>query len=730
MSKLSEHYYLRNHYLEAEKVPTQTIMKEKMTPPLANIYFKSMTPKLRLLAGLEPPMKGGGSDWFIPPDEVLKGRAVMKPIKKSYLAKLGFNGIDSFGDKLVKDHHKAMEEEKRRLLLESDSKWKATVEASCSRQRDETSREQAKQNTAKIQQAFKEFSMLYSKSLTSIETLLLDAAVKEIERVEEETFNIKSKQYAELLKQQATMLYDRYTIKMFKEKTEQKDQFISTVEKARTELGNKLHDINVEKHVAIDRLRVLLECQNLACQVYVALKEREEFKQQIELSKHEHKKTVKILSEQMQMQDFEVQLAKEKEEKRQDFIKMWKKKICHVIKKFQIFVKYCLNNLPEHAEFFLNMEKLMLLQLSEATENPTFDSIFVPEKTVLDTPEPKPHPFFLFCDKGYKPKLNQDLCPKHCTSSASQLPVIVVNKRYIYAACDNVETFTEKVKEFLAGYRGDDDDLIDDHDYTFDIPIKCRSSDQLLELKLESSLMQVLQNELMITEHVKVRCMCNKPNCTCEHRTEKISAIAPTQNTVETESTEPKDYGQEITSRTEELEHEREPKWERYLDYLIPRRCKCAKRAKKHLQDHLPACMRNISPFDVPELPNYITCSVDKLRKLVKSAQRFPSSSPTAQIEAKTRDKGTQYSDQEFDFLCTCFSEEEIEKLFHNVLKGSKLLAQDQETKFTVVDGSLSHSYLKKSGSSFVQDRAQSLKNLVKAAPELQEIFKKNDCDF
>ncbi|XP_052743620.1 uncharacterized protein LOC128199204 [Bicyclus anynana] len=740
MLNLSENYYLRKHYLENEQVPTQTVMKERMTPALANVYFKSMTPKLKVLAGLEPPLKGGGSDWFIPPEDLLKGRAVMKPIKHEYLSKLGFISIDRFGDKLVQDHHKAMEEEKRRVLQESDAQWKLTVEASCSKQWDETSRDQAKQNTAKIQQAFHEFSMIYTTSITSIETLLFDAAIKEIQRVEEETFIKMSNQYAELLKQQATMLYDRFAIKMSKEKARQKKQFINTVENARTEMSTKIHVINVEKRVAVEKLRMLLEYQNLACQVYVALKEREECKKHMEHSKHEHKKIVKVLTKQIKMQDFEIRLEKEKEVKREDFIKVWQKKICHVVKKFQLFVKYCLNSLPEYADFFLNMEKLMLLQLSEAMDNPRSESIFVPQESTFHAPVPKPHPFFLFCDKGYKPKIDQDLCPEHCTSSASLLPVIVVNKRCLYAACDNLETFTEKVKQFLDGHRGDDDDLVDDHDYKFDIPVKCTLSNQAQELKLESSLMQVLQNELAIMENMRICCLCSMSVCNCKYEYELEKEPTTSLKALKNDTKKAKkvikdltianDYGEEITEREVELEHEREPKLESYLDYIIPKRCRCPKRAKKHLEEHLPVYMRNMSPFEEIDLPYYKTCPVDRLKTLVKTAQRRQTPLPPPKIETKTRDKSTQYSEQECDFLCTCFSDEEVDKIFQNVLKDSKLFDQGSESKFTVVDASLSPTHLQKNVSSFVLDRARSLRRLMGDTTDLGEIFKKQKCDF
>ncbi|XP_050352300.1 uncharacterized protein LOC126774789 [Nymphalis io] len=726
MSKLNENYYLRKYYLKNEQVPTQSVMKNKMSPMLANVYFKSMTSKLKVLAGLEPPMKGGGSDWYVPPADVLEGRIVMKPLHRKYLSKLSFSGIDFFGERILREHHEQMEEEKQKTLLENDRNWKQVIERSRCQYWDDMSKEQSKENTTKIQQAFHEFTALYATSITKIEAILSDAATKEIERVKEAAFNKMASQYEALLQQQATMLYDRYTNKLFKEKTTQKEQFISVIENSRTEMGNKLHDINVEKHVAIEKLRIILECQNLACQVYVALKEREECKKEIELSKHEHKKKLKDFAAKMQMQNFEIKLAKEKEMRKKEFIQIWQRKICHVVKRFQEFVKYCLNTLPEQAEFFINMEKLMLLQLSESLENPSVESIFITEEETFHTPIPKPHPFYLFCDKGYKQKVEDDLCPKHCTSSASQLPVIVVNKKCIYSACDNFYNFAEKVQQLLQSRH--DEDLIDDHDYKFDIPIKCTSSEQLGALKLESSLMQLLQKEFPNPRDVKIECcVCKIPTCYCDSPAKKASRRAM-EELKEIETWRRKDFGPTIIPRSIELEHEREPKWESYIQYTRPKRCQCARRIKKDLKEHLPAYMLNVSTYNAPDLPNYETCTLDSLKKLVKKSRGRTSPKVEAvTTESKTRNVSTQYSDQEFELLCTCFSDEEADKLLYNLTKNSELL---QKNEFKILDGSVSSMQLNSSINSFVHDRAHSLRRLLDNAPELEEIFIKENCNF
>ncbi|CAG4947804.1 unnamed protein product [Colias eurytheme] len=729
MPRLSDNYYQRKCYFERNQVPTQTVMKNKMTPALANVYFKSMTPKLKVLAGLEPPMKGGGNDWYVPPHEILAGRTVMKPVKNEHLSKLGFNGIDFFGERLVKDHRREMEEEKRRILEANDDSWKQRIELTCCRLWDDSSREAAKQNTSKIQQAFHEFTDIYKTSINKIETMLFDAAMKEIERNKENTHLKMKLRYEKFLKHQATTLYNQYENILGKEKQRQKNEFIQNIDRGRNAIANQLHDIKLDKHMAVEKLRLFLECQNLACQTYVALKEREECKKEMDASEHEHRKKMNKLSEEITIKEIEIKFARERERKRQEFIKIWKKKVCHVVKRFQDFVGYCLNLLPEHADFFLNMETLMLLQLSEALENPSVESIFVSEKESYKGPTPKPHPFYVFCDKGFKPKLDDTLCPKHCTSSASQLPVVVVNDRFIYAACDNLEVFPETVKDFIEGKRGNEKDFTDDHDYTFDIPVKCTSSQQLLELKLESSIMQILQKELPNVNNVPIDCCyCKIPYCFCSPlHASQIKIDRPVQQSrVEIPKKIPS--GEKIVSRETELEHLREPKWDSYMKYIEPQKCKCGKRAKKHLEEHLPAYMRKMSKYEAPELPTYETCSLETLKILVKEARGKKTPPPTPEkAPSKTRTIGTQYTDEEYENLCTCFSDEELDKILQRLATEAKYYAPP---KMKVVDGSVSPSFIDKPTTTFATERAVSLRRLINDSPELEEIFRKEDCKF
>ncbi|XP_053614831.1 uncharacterized protein LOC128677771 [Plodia interpunctella] len=733
MARLSDEYYERKCFLKTGTVPTQTVMKQRMTPALAKVYFNSMRPKLKVLAGLAPPMKGGGSDWFVPPKELLKGRAVMKPMKKEYLSKLGFDGIAHFGEKIVEDHNRKKAEYRRKKLQENDDYWKNAIDAKCREEREECECMAALHNTNKIELAFHQFCFMYSTSLSNLDDLLFNAAIKDIKRVRAETLKHMQLLYEQMLKQQATTLYDFYEDKLFKEKERLKSQFLCDLEEARLQMSKELHDINVEKHLAIEKLRHLLECQNLACQVYVALKEREECAKEIEESKKKHKKEVKLLKDQIALKDFEIKLETEKAKKRKEFQNVWYKKICEVVKKFQLFVSYSLNELPEYADFFINTEKLLLLQFSEVMENPDHESIFEFDKTQsFHTPIPRPHPYFLFCDRGYRPQVDQELCPKHCTSSASQFPVIVVNKRCIYAACDNFKMFSDKVTEYVSGKRGDDDDFEDDQDYTYTFPIKHTPSDQIQHLKLESSMLQLLQNEWVNVRKLPLQCCgCGVPYCFCSSMDAAVP-VEPKPSTPSSHTLESMSSGNKITTRIVELEHEREPKWESFMKYVKTKKCNCSKMVKKHLEEHLPPYMRQMSAYEAPDLPHYEMCDLETLKKMVKQARgkRTPPSA-SEPPEPRTRDVGIQFSDLNFDYLCTCLSEDEADKFLQVFIKGSQMydssLAQRQ---FRVMSGSLTPSYMDAPSPSFATRRAYSLRDLLDGSPELEMIFKKTDCKF
>lgn len=730
MFTLNENYYLRKCFLERGQVPTQSTMKKKMSPALANVYFKSMIPKLKLLAGLEPPMKGAGKDWFVPPKDLLEGRAVMKPFKKECMKEWNCYGVDKVAMILIEKYHHQMREECNRKLNDSDLEWQRIVEDRSCEMWNKCSKNAANHNTEYLRNALNEFTTLYMSSISKLETLMYDASVNKIKSFREETFQKMRSKYEYFLQEQSIMLRDRYTRKLYEEKDRLKAEFIKNLEAARTNFGDKLHDIKLEKHVAIEKLRNYLQCQNLACQIYVALKERQACLAEMELRKHEHTKRATALTKTLAYKDFEVKLAQKKDKAQKEFNEIWKKKVCHVVKNFQMFVSYCLKLLPEQADFFINMETLMLLQLSEALEQPSACSIIELDFEQFHTPVPKPHPFYLFCDKGHKPNVNQNFCPKHCTSSASQFPVIIINKRCIYAACDNFEQFTDRIKLYIQGEVLNEADFEDDKNYNFTVPVTHTPSHQLRELRLESSLLQVLEQEIANIQKVNFMCSgCQIAHCfDCDRVSTRSQSTLLSQIETKMQASLPMlpsiPSGKKLSSREAELTHEREPKWENYTKFVHTKKCECSKMAKKHLEEHLPTYMRKMSYYDAPELLNYKTCSVTKLKSLVKEARgKKDPIPPPPKVPSKSKDISTQCSDHEFEELCVCFSADSLLKFMKMLPKRKQEILQD-------IGGSMSESQLTQERKSFSRERAHSLMQLISNAPDVKEIFKRQDCDF
>lgn len=728
MLKLDKNYYLRKCYLEREQVPTQSVMRKKMGNPLADVYFKSMIWKLKILAGLEPPLQGGGNDWYQPPEEQLKGRAVLKPIEKKYLAKLGYKGIYDFGHIFLENHIRNMREEEELALHENNEYWKDLITRACAKQWEESSKRAADDNTRRILKSFHDFEKLYATSINKIEYVLMDASAKIIEETRDRLYENMKQRYEKLLKHQATMLYNEFEKKYNDKMNELKGNFILTLENRRSDLAQAVHDMNVDKHIAIEKLRHLIECQNLACQIYVALKEREECQKILTETTQAHRKIVKRLDHEIDIKNLEIHLEIEKAANRRKFNKIWQEKVCFVIKRFRQFVGYCLETVPEQREFFINLEKLLMLQMNDSIDNPDAESVIkAPTPSEYEPPKARSKPFVIVGDFGTKPQFDENLCPEKGYVTPPELPVIIINNRCIYTACDNIEKFSALMTEFLRGYRGDaDDGDIDDRDHGFDVPFRDTASNQIMELNLQDSIMKILQKDIPNVTNVPLKCCCcNMPHCFCTALETPPELTEPQPQPPQVEEVPQKAYPS-IKDRDVELRHAREPKMESYIDYVRSKICKCPKTAKKHLREHMPLYMRSMSKYDVVTIPNYEPCDLETMKEIIRRARGKPAKVKEPEKGIEMKSVTAQCSDLEFDYLCDCLSEDEILKLQRQLMK--EKVMHDSKVKCDIIKGA-SVSNVVRTTSSFAMQRVYSLRRLLDTAPQMRVLFSKPECN-
>ncbi|CAB3251133.1 unnamed protein product [Arctia plantaginis] len=263
----------------------------------------------------------------------------------------------------------------------------------------------------------------------------------------------------------------------------------------------------------------------------------------------------------------------------------------------------------------------------------------------------------------------------------------------------------------------------DNNQYDRYVPIKYTTSQQRSKLKLQSSLLQILQQEIPNIRKVPIECTdCKIPHCFDCSRNPSMCSNKTLRSVIENvkDLAIPQKPTANLT-RKAELEHERATKWESYIGYIKARKCDCSKMSKKQLFEHLPAYMRKTSNYDAPELPNFEICPVMTLKRLVenvKGHKEFVHTSP--EVLSGKKEKATQYSNHELECSCSHFYNGNKYQCFKN-----NEAVDLRNIKNSLVNCSISGEYIAEDISTFAKHRAMSLRRFIEEAPDVKEIFER-----
>ncbi|GBP27296.1 hypothetical protein EVAR_77310_1 [Eumeta japonica] len=678
-----------------------------------------MPSKIKVHAGLQPILRGPGKSLHISPEDMLKGNVVLTPVKPEDVSSLGCSGIQMIQNKFLKSHQKTLETKKQAALDESDKKWLEIVKTICADNFKECSEKAKINNSIRLREAIRQFEVLYISSINKLEETLNAAPAEKIELLKEQIYNDKVSEYEKLVKQQATALYDKYETKLKEQKTLSRKYFIEGVENKRTEIATRIHDINLEKHRTVDKLRKLIEYQNLACQVYVMLKERKYSKAESGEMRYVHGKVTAKLTKELHQKELKIKIAHEQKRQREEYICPWKEKVRHVVKKFQEFVAYSLHNLPEYGEFFINAEKLMLLHMNSAIEDPNTESIFeedVEEEST--TSAPAPEPFVVFGDLKtdiFKKEIQKKLCPDRCFCPL--LPVLMINKRCIYAGCDNFQVFRDKIKAFIDGKRGDDNDFANEK---ITVDAERQPSKDVYKSTVESSMTRLLKKEQQSDKPICCKCLCRLDVCFCSPP--HLSDISlplyrqdPPPSLVRIPS------GNKITTEEARTHHRREPTLEKFVKSVVPNKCDCANRLRKGLKEHMPPYMIKTSKYQSLAIPSYEPCSIATLKDIVEKLRGTPPKTSKLTPTDIKIEAATQCQNRISCRLCsnakTTGLREEL-RAFDD-LPQFKLVGEHSPTK-----GS---DYLFEKKDTFAMKRVRSLRQLLISYPSLKSLLDVHD---
>lgn len=599
MSKIHEDYYLRKYYLENSKMPTQKMMTRKMGETLSSFYFNEMNDKLKALAGIELRTPLGAGNWCASPADILKGKNALKSVTKDFISHLKYINPYVLGEQVLRTESRLIKLRNQKVVAQNTQQWKEIIKKKCEEHEEIFTKEIVSDYKRNINVELKKCYATYMESMKQIENILRYSATNAVKQFREQTWELVKGYYKMQLQKQEIDLTDKYRNVLHKKKDKLRHKFIYNLQLNRTKAMAVIHDVKVEKLQTVEKLRNYFAYQNLACQLYVFLMEKEECERQKNELVNVHTEKINKLNTKMEVLEEELCNAKKKETKQRENYKYVEEKVYEIIRKFQLFVTYCLKLMPEHAEFFVNMENLMFLQLNESLDNSSSESILFEEKPTEIQENDKVETYLIFDN-------NPDTL---------NVPMFMINKHCVCAVCGNNKDLTK--------IRDSAEKLFEEKnfDYSCFKPVKCKSQHEIKELKLESSLMRIIKNEIKYLECITNPCChCKKKECNCSLRfySEAIAGVDESTN-------------------YETIYRPRRSVTKQYLGEC-PKSCKCQELAKKELIERLPPYMLKV-PNSEPVLCNYEPCTPQELHHLITQSK----------IEKATKEKSIQHT--EFDVI-------------------------------------------------------------------------------
>lgn len=125
----SESYYRRKELLQANQIPTMSEVREELGNALAPVFFEQCPEALKEQIGLTPPLEGPGDVLWTSPSDLLIGKVVLKPpYTDRHIKALTHQGILDLGVDIERKFFNEMEDEKERALREQERRLLAESE--------------------------------------------------------------------------------------------------------------------------------------------------------------------------------------------------------------------------------------------------------------------------------------------------------------------------------------------------------------------------------------------------------------------------------------------------------------------------------------------------------------------------------------------------------------------------------------------------------------------------
>ncbi|KAK4876241.1 hypothetical protein RN001_012663 [Aquatica leii] len=346
--------------------PTISEVKAELGTNLADMFFKTCAESIKPLLGLTPLLSGPTGELWMSPSDVLIGKVCLKPpLTGKYMKALTHQGVLLIGGDIEKKvmneaemaKQKALKDQEETILFSAEAKCKKAIEiavkneqAKCSEEKDAIRKECLAKLQNDLLQLERKLKNDFEQTLRRVKRDLNEHWQDQLIAAVNETVTKLTKKFLKELSQQEEELYKKFNVELKKEKL--KHQF-------------DLQEVRKSCQESFGQLKHQLECKNIANIMYILCAERRKCRSERKHMEDSYQKRIENLQNALVDRDIDIIKLKADTDEKVKEIQMREECLREILCQYQKFINFALRSCPTQAEFLLDVEKLMLFELTQ-----------------------------------------------------------------------------------------------------------------------------------------------------------------------------------------------------------------------------------------------------------------------------------------------------------------------------------------------------------------------------
>ncbi|GLV44429.1 hypothetical protein CBL_10233 [Carabus blaptoides fortunei] len=362
----SEEYCRKKSLLKENDVPIQQEIRCRLGDDLTEVLFETCMPSLKPYLGLTPTLNGPGDDLWVSPSDILIGKIRLKPpLTNKYIKALTHQGILDIGSVIEKKFENEQNLITQKAIAENEELIKFMAEKEKQKAvavaRDE---EQAKCELV-MEDLKLDFSLTLEKELELLEQKLEKKKHQAVDKAKREVETIMQRRMELAVLETVQRLIEQFAGELLKQSKKLHQHFWFHIKEEKLKLKQAVRKEKLRSKQQLQKLRAELECENIANLMYLLATERRRCSCEVKQIKTSYKARLAELNAELVSRSEEIEkLTLENEENTRKILTR-EQFLYEIIKQFQKFIYFVLRAVPTQAEYLLNVEKLMIFELTK-----------------------------------------------------------------------------------------------------------------------------------------------------------------------------------------------------------------------------------------------------------------------------------------------------------------------------------------------------------------------------